>query len=316
MYSGQSAYDSLIDVCLNSAMASVRTLSMEQLNELLYNESRLDSLIDNLPQIRCLPTEREAGLAQNKSLAEWNLAQETKLDQLRVQVRFVAAQEADDDAEGATKAFLSGAISAEQFLKDLLEKKTLAHLRKVKSDRLLTILRDQQYAQAAPSVPQRIVVLSLSPTIVECEHKYQVIFRYDLLNVRIQGYDFTYIEKFQSYIDRMARRFNFNVVESYAVAAQTQRVVVYKPNSTIVDNDINLALYDRVVRLSNVAAPHLQLFITLVETHLPIGVTVTFKQHEKADEDYRYIPDLLLKQKQEELKSLDNPIVRRNLGWE
>lgn len=139
---------------------------------------------------------------------------------------------------------------------------------------------------------------------------------YDLLNVRIQGYDFTYIEKFQSYIDRMARRFNFNVVESYAVAAQTQRVVVYKPNSTIVDNDIKLALYDRVVRLSNVAAPHLQLFITLVGTHLPIGVTVTFKQHEKADEDYRYIPDLLLKQKQEELKSLDNPIVRRNLGWE
>ncbi|KAJ1370915.1 hypothetical protein KIN20_032740 [Parelaphostrongylus tenuis] len=139
---------------------------------------------------------------------------------------------------------------------------------------------------------------------------------YDLLNVRIQGYDFTYIEKFQGYIDRMARRFKFNVVESYAVAAQTQRVVVYKPNSTIVDSEVNLALYDRVVRIGNVATPHLQLFIALVEAHLPVGVTVTFKQHEKADEDYRYIPDLLLKQKQEELKSLDNPIVRRNLGWE
>ncbi|KAJ1370916.1 hypothetical protein KIN20_032741 [Parelaphostrongylus tenuis] len=192
MYSSsQSAYDSLVDVCVNSAMANIRTLSMEQLNELLYSESRLDSLIDNLPQIRCLPTEREAGLAQNKSLAEWNLAQEPKLNQLRLQVKAlhdqavslraetetlkarldeisasksldttsnllqVAAQEADDEAEGTIKAFLSGAISAEQFLKDLLEKKTLAHLRKVKSDRLLTILRDQQYAQMAPSVPQR-----------------------------------------------------------------------------------------------------------------------------------------------------------------
>lgn len=139
---------------------------------------------------------------------------------------------------------------------------------------------------------------------------------YDLLNVRIQGYDFTYIEKFQGYVDRMARRFKFNVVDSYAVAAQTQRVVVYKPNSTIVDNELKLSLYDRVVRLSNVPAPQLQLFISLIQTHLPVGVTVTFKQHEKADEDYRYIPDILLKQKQEELKALDDPVVRRNLGWE
>ncbi|KAL6744133.1 hypothetical protein Aduo_017099 [Ancylostoma duodenale] len=139
---------------------------------------------------------------------------------------------------------------------------------------------------------------------------------YDKLNVRIQGYDFTHIEKFQGYVDRMARRFNFKVLESYAVAAQTQRVVMYKPNSTIVDNEVNLALYDRVVRLGNVPAPHLQLFISLIQTHLPVGVTVTFKEHEKADEDYRYIPDILLKQKQEELKSLDDPVVRRNLGWE
>ncbi|KHJ81142.1 hypothetical protein OESDEN_19172 [Oesophagostomum dentatum] len=114
----------------------------------------------------------------------------------------------------------------------------------------------------------------------------------------------------------MARRFKFNVLESYAVAAQTQRVVTYKPNSTIVDNEMNLALYDRVVRLGNVPAPRLQLFIELIQTHVPVGVTITFKEHEKADEDYRYIPDILLKQKQEELKSLDDPVVRRNLGWE
>lgn len=69
----------------------------------------------------------------------------------------VAAQEADDEAEATIKAFLAGTIPAEQFLKDLLEKKTLAHLRKVKSDRLITILRDQQYAQPAPPVPPRNV---------------------------------------------------------------------------------------------------------------------------------------------------------------
>ncbi|KAK6059112.1 orotate phosphoribosyltransferase [Cooperia oncophora] len=76
---------------------------------------------------------------------------------------------------------------------------------------------------------------------------------------------------------------------------------------------MKLSLYDRVVRLSNVPAPQLQLFISLIQAHTPIGVIVTFKQHEKADEDYRYIPDILLKQKQEELKSLDDPIITRFL---
>ncbi|CAJ0588786.1 unnamed protein product [Cylicocyclus nassatus] len=191
MYNSQSTYDSLVDICVNSAMANIRSMSNDQLNDLLYNDSRLDALIDSLPQIRSLPTEREAGLAQNKSLAEWNLAQEPKLTQLRTQVKTlheqatalrteteslkakldeisssksldttsnllqVAAQEADDDAESTTKAFLAGTLSMEQFLKDLLEKKTLAHLRKVKSDRLISILRDQQYAQAAPALPPR-----------------------------------------------------------------------------------------------------------------------------------------------------------------
>ncbi|WKY12249.1 hypothetical protein Q1695_003658 [Nippostrongylus brasiliensis] len=191
MYNSHSASDALVDVCVNSAMGNVRTMTVDQLNELLYNESRFDALIDNLPQIRSLPTEREAGLAQNKSLAEWNLAQEPKLNQLRLQVKTlhgqatalrteveelkakldevssgksidttsnllqVAAQEADDDAENTTKSFLAGTIPAEQFLKDLLEKKTLAHLRKIKSDRLIAILREQQYAQPAPPVPPR-----------------------------------------------------------------------------------------------------------------------------------------------------------------
>ncbi|VDO89075.1 unnamed protein product [Heligmosomoides polygyrus] len=287
-------------------------MTVDQLNDLLYNESRFDALIDSLPQIRSLPTEREAGLAQNKSLAEWNLAQEPKLNQLRLQVKAlheqattlrseveslkakldeisssksldttsnllqVAAQEADDEAEATIKAFLAGTIPAEQFLKDLLEKKTLAHLRfglecMLAKCRPLCSTIYRRFASlremAGPQDPELLYEPKFPDTREYPE--------YDLLNVRIQGYDFTYIEKFQGYVDRMARRFKFNVVDSYAVAAQTQRVVVYKPNSTIVDNELKLSLYDRVVRLSNVPAPQLQLFISLIQTHLPVGVTIS-----------------------------------------
>ncbi|EJW74511.1 hypothetical protein WUBG_14583, partial [Wuchereria bancrofti] len=37
--------------------------------------------------VRTLPTEREMGLVQNKSLAEWNLSQEPKIEEAKRQLR-------------------------------------------------------------------------------------------------------------------------------------------------------------------------------------------------------------------------------------
>ncbi|CCD65118.1 Small ribosomal subunit protein uS10 domain-containing protein [Caenorhabditis elegans] len=139
---------------------------------------------------------------------------------------------------------------------------------------------------------------------------------YNTINVRIQGHDFGSLEKYQAYIHKTAKRFGFTVVDSYAVAAQTQKAITYKPYSTVSESEIDMSTYDRVVRLSDVAAPRFSLFSQIIRAHIPIGVTMTVKEHEKVDEDSRYIPDLLLKQKQEELKALDDPNVRRNLGWE
>ncbi|CAI5451050.1 unnamed protein product [Caenorhabditis angaria] len=139
---------------------------------------------------------------------------------------------------------------------------------------------------------------------------------YNTINVRIQGYDFGPLEKFQSYIHQTAKRFGFNVVDSYACSAQTHRAITYKPHSTVGEAEMELSVYDRVVRLDAVSAPRLSLLTQILQAHIPVGVTLTVKEHEKADEDYRYIPDLLLKEKQTELKALDDPNVRRNLGWE
>lgn len=43
---------------------------------------------------------------------------------------------------------------------------------------------------------------------------------------------------------------------------------------------------------------------------------MTVKEFEKSDETCRYIPDLLLKERKDELKSLDDINVRKMLGWE
>lgn len=137
-----------------------------------------------------MPTDKESALAANKSLAEWNLAQKPRIDAAKTQtvdlydqvkklqgevavlksqldsvsssksldttssLMQVAAQEADDDAEALFTQFENGEISVEIFLKQFKDKKTIAHLRKIKSDRLAALLREQTYSSyAQPTVP-------------------------------------------------------------------------------------------------------------------------------------------------------------------
>ncbi|PAV60074.1 hypothetical protein WR25_19560 [Diploscapter pachys] len=179
MYNGgTSGYDSLVEMGVNTAMASVRSMTTEQLSALLDSEDQLDALV------RSLPTDREAALAQNKSLAEWNLAQKPRIENARTQVlslyeqaqllqkqvnelktKFdanssdrsldttasllqVAAQEADDDAEAVARKFESGDEPVDLFMKNFKEKKILAHLRKIKSDRLIQLMREQVPSQS------------------------------------------------------------------------------------------------------------------------------------------------------------------------
>ncbi|VIO97896.1 Uncharacterized protein BM_BM637 [Brugia malayi] len=127
------------------------------------------------------------GLVQNKSLAEWNLSQEPKIEEAKRQLRSTyeeavkikeevmelkeklnslseersldtssallqaAAQSADDESEAIADRYLRGDIEVDQFLKEFIEKKTLAHMRKIKSDKLLAILQQQQYPQRPSS---------------------------------------------------------------------------------------------------------------------------------------------------------------------
>uniref|UniRef100_A0A0K0F9U5 39S ribosomal protein L48, mitochondrial (inferred by orthology to a human protein) n=1 Tax=Strongyloides venezuelensis TaxID=75913 RepID=A0A0K0F9U5_STRVS len=139
---------------------------------------------------------------------------------------------------------------------------------------------------------------------------------YPQISIVLQGYDYVPIELFQSFVHRISKRFKFNVVESYAVPGKQERVVLYKPNSSVVDKEYLLTLYQRIVRIDNIPSVKLQLFAQILRTHTPIGVDITIKDFTKEDDNCRYIPDLLLKEKQEELKMLDDPIIRKNLGWE
>ncbi|CEF69065.1 39S ribosomal protein L48, mitochondrial [Strongyloides ratti] len=139
---------------------------------------------------------------------------------------------------------------------------------------------------------------------------------YPTINVCLLGYDFVPLESYQAYVHKVANRFNFNVIESYAIPGKNEKIVLYRPRSTIPDREFFLTTYQRVIRISNIPSVRLQLFSQLIRTHAPIGINIIIKEFSKEDENERYIPDIVLKEKQEELKSLDDPFVRKQLGWE
>uniref|UniRef100_A0A914WGP6 VPS37 C-terminal domain-containing protein n=1 Tax=Plectus sambesii TaxID=2011161 RepID=A0A914WGP6_9BILA len=175
------SFDSLLDTALSGAMSQLQHLNQDEMKTYLVDDTKIDALIDNLPQVRSMPTEREMGLAHNKSLAEWNLSQEPKLNEAKQRLRATydgalqlkqeveglkqrletvskersldttlallqaAAQGAEDDSESTAEKFLDGQLDADQFLAEFHQKRCLAHMRKVKVEKMTEILGSQQY---------------------------------------------------------------------------------------------------------------------------------------------------------------------------
>uniref|UniRef100_A0A914CLE0 VPS37 C-terminal domain-containing protein n=1 Tax=Acrobeloides nanus TaxID=290746 RepID=A0A914CLE0_9BILA len=174
-------------MCVNSLMSSVRNYTDDQLQVLLNDDARLNIMVDNLPQVTALPADKDMKLAQSKSMAECNLSMEPKLNEAKSRLQSTyteavkakqdvetlkskldslsenrsldtvaallqaAAREAEDQSDDIADKFMNGDVEIEDFVKKFQEKRVLSHMRKVKSDKLMTILRDQQYAAPPPA---------------------------------------------------------------------------------------------------------------------------------------------------------------------
>merc|ERR1712181_192001 len=164
-------------------------MDSEQLKDILNNEDKFDEFIRELPQMKALQEEKEMLLTSNKSLAEYNLSQEPVVgeakarlqekyrtaQQLGEEVRELKAaldtkqgnvstdtllalleaanQEVEEESEQMTDRFLSGGENLDEFLEHYHEKRKLAHLRRVKVDKLKELVRgrNQQQGQGTPS---------------------------------------------------------------------------------------------------------------------------------------------------------------------
>ncbi|XP_066301388.1 vacuolar protein sorting-associated protein 37B-like [Branchiostoma lanceolatum] len=159
-------------------------LNREELQSMLSDDGKIWDLVNDHESVKSLQLEREMLLASNRSLAEFNLEKEPELvagrqklarvHQEAAELRVLydekkqrleslvqrndldtthallqaAAAEIEEESESLADQFLEGGVVVEDFLSQYQEKRRLAHLRRVKSDKMQELMNRSQSAPA------------------------------------------------------------------------------------------------------------------------------------------------------------------------
>lgn len=160
-----------------AALAILQYLEREQLQQYLNDSSKIDEMIHDLDQVKGIQRERENIIVKNRSLAEFNLGLQPKLETLKQQVvnayeevntlkvalcedvakldsapgcqshdTLVAifqteAATADEQSEEVAEQFCDGSIDLEKFLAEYLPKRTESYIKKAKLEKVGDLLR-------------------------------------------------------------------------------------------------------------------------------------------------------------------------------
>lgn len=161
-----------------------------QLNELLEDDDKLRQIVKEMDEMQDMQQNKELTIASNRSLAEQNLSLQPELDHQKIQLTksYCCLQELydsyqlrkstlgscsldtllallqtegakiEEETENMADSFLDGALTLDGFIDDYQNKRKLAHLRRVKIDKLREmVLKGVQLPQSSsmdPSHPQ------------------------------------------------------------------------------------------------------------------------------------------------------------------
>ncbi|XP_064460972.1 vacuolar protein sorting-associated protein 37B-like [Ornithodoros turicata] len=185
-------YVSDVNPDYTAALGLFQHLNNDELQKLLNDDGRVESMVKDLQQVKNAENEREMLLASNKSLADFNLSREPKLRQCRQRLQELystaqelkqeaeqnkkkldalggqaslettlallqtAAAQAEEESEQIAKKFLDNESSVESFLEEFTVSRKLAHLRRVKVEKMTELLvrgnRGVPYGAAARGI--------------------------------------------------------------------------------------------------------------------------------------------------------------------
>jgi len=161
----------------DASLGILKHLNRDELTKLLDDNVKLEELITDDAQIKAISVEKGNLLTNNTSIAEYNLAQEPKLAAAKQELaslyeQWVSVQKeyeerklkidaksskysldticallqteaakSEEQSERIADEFLNGSMEVETFLERFIPQRTIAHERKVKSEKLEEMVR-------------------------------------------------------------------------------------------------------------------------------------------------------------------------------
>lgn len=127
---------------------------------------------------------------------------------------------------------------------------------------------------------------------------------YELLNISIKGYDYTTLDSYFKYIEKLCNLLDVEVVEAYAMPARNYKIKTYQPFSTNLDKEYSLYQYQRIVRVKNLKSTLAPLLFETVHLNLPEGVQMNVNVPSFEEDEFRYVPDLELQEMRQRLDEM------------
>ncbi|XP_059613991.1 uncharacterized protein LOC132260085 [Phlebotomus argentipes] len=131
--------------------------------------------------------------------------------------------------------------------------------------------------------------------------------QYEAVNFRLTGYDYSVLESYQKFVHNTAEYMGFNVEDSWAVPPKKLKVQRFKPQSTVVDSEYSLCVFERIVHIEDLDAPTYPTLLRVLQAALPEGVTLEVLEHSDEQEEIKYVPDTELLQLKAQLEDMRKP---------
>ncbi|XP_041456455.1 vacuolar protein sorting-associated protein 37B-like isoform X2 [Lytechinus variegatus] len=172
-------------------------LSVDELQRLLAAEDKLNDIADDANQNKQRRVDKEMAMAENRSLADFNLSRETRLREGRNQLARLheeakrireiydvdrrrleslnenysldaakvmletSATKTEEESEEIAEEFLNGNLPLSDFVEQFIQRRSMAHIRRIKSDKMQELLRNS--SSTNPPAAQNVDIPMTTP---------------------------------------------------------------------------------------------------------------------------------------------------------
>ncbi|XP_034181795.2 mitochondrial ribosomal protein L48 [Osmia lignaria lignaria] len=127
---------------------------------------------------------------------------------------------------------------------------------------------------------------------------------YPTLNIQLRGYTYPLIEKYQSFVQKLADALDITVENTFPYPHREFKIKRFKKGGTVVDSEYTVKIYERDIQVSDITATKCPIFIRLLEATLPEGVSMCIDKYDPLLDKKRFIPDKELLELKSELNEI------------